>query len=127
MGKDLMVIIRKTRSPLLWKWGNTLHNNHKKNKKLVPHGNGENLNNHKKNEVISPEYSENLNNHKKNKKLFHLEMGKDLILIIRNTRSYFPWKWGEALHNNHKKNKKLFPLETGKTLITIRKTRSYFP
>jgi len=87
----------------------------------------ENLNNHKKNKVIPPGNGENLNNHKKNKKLFHLEIKKDLIIIIRNTRSYFPWNWGEALHNNHKKNKKLFPLETGKPLITIRETRSYFP
>jgi len=77
MGKDLIIIIRNTRSSFLWKWRKTLHNNHKKNKKLVPPGNGENL-----------------NNHKKNKKLFPLKTGKTLI-TIRKTRSYFPWKRGK--------------------------------
>ena len=54
MGKDLIIFIRNTRSSFPWKWGKTLHNKHKKNKKLVPPANGENLNNHKKNKWLFP-------------------------------------------------------------------------
>jgi len=76
MEKTLLTI-RITRRYFLWKWGKTLHNNHKKSKKLVPHGNGENL-----------------NNHKKNKKLFPLNTVKTLITICKQ-EVISPWKWGK--------------------------------
>jgi len=77
MGKDLIIIIRNTRSSFPLKWGKTFHNNHKKNKKLVPPGKGENL-----------------NNHKKNKKLFPMNTVKTLINLCKQ-EVISPWKWGK--------------------------------